>query len=863
MHIERERFSENPFASLHRLPYESFKEYAREVEHGFKRAMEMKILEGTIELNELLLYRCIVGRTLDVYDKLLEERREHPQEDLSPLLLLDTPIPELPSHLSDELREIVRTLSPLLKEGYRNGLHDDVIKSIPSEGRGIYRVALIQTNGESVRAIVYIKGAGSKLILEETEDSLFPGFPNNLDHLFFDNPRMNTHPRITGTETGPWGMLEFLALKTLFKRIISKYQIESVSEAIRKGIPIPIGIQEQADLSVYLQRLLSEYLHQESIEMNATWIGNFLPFVTVAAIVPGNKRMSRYEDGMNIQDIEQRRIFLQSYINPEYSRFLGRIIREQISLGAVFSKASSHRQNIYDSTHSAFPIADYSDLLFLGTLTHEERMYSIYATIERELGIRPLHEPITELNVSCDDVLESNAAFWEGIAEHTSIRANRRDLSRLSMIFPKCFEAIIAEALLNSSTKEEQRAWDEDGSTFIRLISERNPTHLTLETYERRKRENIPPDATETIIEMLNSPLMNHMRRFIDTGDQHELTQPDSIFRIPYETLRIIEAISDSSIRNSLMERFIRIQRRRNYPDEIYYHDDNRNLTRQVLYLFEERHFERLQLMIQEGNYERAEAFLEAFENITAIPYDNLVLHPADLRIPVVEYYSIALLSEDERRISQIQEEVMFFRNLYSVYSLMHSNAIFHEFQNDEIGLFNRIKARGLPHPTEVFIHYLTIFYQSPRMGRILEEIVNMWKTAEEENQRVFSDDNQSLTPDELYGMFVSSFDEWLVHEEQNSESEEERQGIRILRLLQICNLYQISIRTPQEVRAENLEKLLEIYEETCSNNLLQAIYRSNRRSGNLDGNFSEIRAKMYELMGYKRLAKHYRCMEQ
>lgn len=467
-----------------------------------------------------------------------------------------------------ELREQTEPLTTLVLA--RKPLETERLRL---EGRGAYHKHILFNR----EVIVYVKGTGNESAFNQAS-SAFPGFPSESDKLFFDDLFLQHHPRMLGTETLGWGLLELINSSVLFAQLADKYRWKSVIEAIDAGVTIPLSVTHYKELSSHLQSLLEKAINntEDTLDKEAMqWPGNFIGLGSVAQIVPSSRRLAREGDQTSDKEALEQRI-----TDPHVIETSGRTLRELFDAGYVYSEFSSHGQNLYDSGLVAQ--ADNSDLVFLGDYKtaagyrrgeaeypwDEEYQYRwddptvpipaslkrtvvMFNQLEQQNLLTPLYYPLPEEHISWDTIKTIQEKFWGEILKE---RAHKDAIPVVARLIPYMRTEINLAASQMLIENADQQRWDEI-ATRKEWIMQRYEALSVSDEYEKKKRHNLSKSqqwAMLVVLEKDHLPV-KAWKSFLQSGNMQDLLQDPRTANM-VELAQAIESIQDEAEKEALVQ---------------------------------------------------------------------------------------------------------------------------------------------------------------------------------------------------------------------------------------------------------------------------------------------------------------------
>lgn len=783
--------SDRYFEAMPHLPKNEFEDLKQKVLQG----LEQSVIEhsgGTGESQEAKkLKREAIARLEAVRKqlKLLEYDRRLPNPDSVNTLKVLREI-GLPS-------EIIRSWSVLRKQveqdlsvTYKKDIADSDLDELAKEGRGAYIHHQVNLPAQRRRFLPflsfgssqgtdtnldvtnYVKGIGAHSLLAENKesDALWHAFPRAGERLFYDETTgLNGHPRIMGTETKPWGIHEHINAALLLGTALEVFNINSLSEAIERGIPVPIGVKEHTDLSLHLQSELAEKAKKSNNafeKRNLTWLGNWLPFVSLATVVPGEKRFLRVASIIREGDQEKRLNDAQKLIDQKRMTDLAKMRIRQLQAGVTFSSVSSHAQNFYNAPDALLPIADYSDLIFLGGLQEKitgslsdimqifftqknvgikltsdlRQLATVYSSLSVTDGLRPLHTPVTELNIGYQSVVDVNALYWQELFGKGTEEVNE-DVGVASLYLKDIWNLAAAQHILGKIDKSKKKSWKKYASKQPQLFKALDESGLLLDTHTDRIDAFVSDYFVgETIYPLARTKEVQRVLNFIDTNDTSQLEELGPFNKV-LMIGRTIHQIKDDVIRTRLSEAFIAFQSKRDMVDlllEDEHHDE--------IYLFEDLHYDRVLKFIEDEDFETAEKTLTALSDLTSLNCDESDWHRASSdKLSTKMFLLERLVSADKTEVSEIAEHAKYHKQMTELFKGAAGNVFFNAFTDDEMDIFDFASENNLPSLRTIMINIMSSLGMDQKVRHFITEYLERYQSIVDSHRMTMVEDPTSL----------------------------------------------------------------------------------------------------------------------
>jgi len=271
--------------------------------------------------------------------------------------------------LAQQADELAEGLYPLMTLQYNrapNWLDEDY----EPQGRGIaFDVDTPLLTGVD-KVSVYLRGIGNPtLVYNDGRVYPYPGFPDDLTRMFFD---LRNESRIWGAQSMPTALMEFYNAASVFAAHARACGWTDISEAIRAGAVIPIGVGYDEGLTHYLESMLDDGLKHAGNEKDRRmygWDGNRKGFGYVLEVVPSIRRLKVHRTVVNSNHGE----LIDRVGRPEVWETIQRSFIENLKhSGAFLSAGSAHLQNVHwmpIGARTSMVFGDYADFVFLGDYT--------------------------------------------------------------------------------------------------------------------------------------------------------------------------------------------------------------------------------------------------------------------------------------------------------------------------------------------------------------------------------------------------------------------------------------------------------------------------------------------------------------
>jgi hypothetical protein len=489
------------------------------------------------------------------------------------------------------------------------------------EGRGSYHTGLPVADR---LATLYNKGTGSEQTFDKPA-GLFTGFPSQADKLFFDGLTVAQHPRMTGTETVRWALMEAVNAGYIFAYLAKREHWTGVEQAIDAGVTVPLNVMHFKELSCYLGDLLTERKNAEIHPLDEkalNWDGN-KALGSVSMIVPDHVRIAGGIDS-DINTVVKR------LINPEVAQTAARTLRTLLEAGFCYSSSSSHGQNLYKS--GLMGQADNSDLISLGdyrgrriewskdayglptykTATAEgQRATLLFYQLESDGLLTPKCAPIVSdgIRTTWEQTLDTQQAFWQELLGQSVAPEALNQMLRYMPLMRTEFNIAAALLLLDAHDDSD---WESLADAKRATLAEYETAFGVLTEYDAKVQSNLHEIDTlqydlHDMVEsgkLLSLPIINYLR----TGNEDFLLN-EPILQKATKLIHTLEAMADPDLRDEVLclcaaqfasRNTMRLDRE---PD--------------LVTLFEGRHYDLLNDLLSDGRTEDAKTVLQTLSLTT------------------------------------------------------------------------------------------------------------------------------------------------------------------------------------------------------------------------------------------------------
>lgn len=603
------------------------------------------------------------------------------------------------------------------------------------EGRGAYHEHIPVS---TTAATVYVKGTGNEEAFDQPP-GVFTGFPSHPEGLFFDSLNLARHPRILGTETARWALMEAINAGHVFAHIAKREGWTCIDEAVAAGVTIPLNVMHLKELSAYMGNLLAHHrsgpIHTFD-EEGLAWKGND-QLATVSMIVPGHVRMV----GGITDDVA---LVVERLTNPENTRVAARTLRTLLDAGFCYSSSSAHGQNLY--TEGLMAQADNSDLVSLGDYrgckvlwdynsvgrevyreisAYDQRMALLFYQFEQARLLTPMPLPVvsSEMRTTWEQTLAVGEAFWSELLRDVAQPGAIKQMMRYLPAMRTEFNVAAARLLIDA---HDPAAWEAEADKKTAILQHYEAEYGVLTEYRAKLEANLSEeDTTPYGLAML--PALGKLRSlpvmdFLRTGDEQFLRQ-DPILSKAITALDAIEGVQDVDIRDELLGEF-----GVNFATRTINGLDSRP---DMVTAFEGRQYDRLTELLAAGRLRDAQLFLEIIAATSTGPIAGCVSVERDGEVNRHKYTRLALEAgaDYEDLHSKACLEVAVERLKYNAYtagtSFMDMARSLAEGQSGEppAGLTGLGEAAGLPSPRGVLYNVLMSLPITPAERQVIAEV--------------------------------------------------------------------------------------------------------------------------------------------
>lgn len=604
-----------------------------------------------------------------------ERRLFSPIEDAR---LVITPAVLLPAfgvrpELVEEIKEGAETLRRISALALNRRPMDPECRDF--EGRGAYHTVPL---GDRI-VTLYVKGGGSDLVYPKlnTPAGPFPGFPSTPEGLLYQRITSRTsRPRITGTLTASWALMELANASDIFAQEAEQHDWRHRDEALEAGTTIPQDMLALPSLSAYLGNLTRQYIAGASDMERAAILGwpanNHL--VVMSLLVPGNERIRG-----GIEPKERGR--LHTVAN---GRGVGQTLRRLAKMGYCYSVGSAHAQNIYN-LRSSRPLAhaDSSDLVTLAdyddqriTITTgdglilaetvpagDRRTALMFLQLNGTEMVPPVVALPHERYAPWDDkVIKPQLAFWNKLLQGL---ADSRAIARIPNLMPLMGTEINMAAASLLIDPVDWASAERRAAQKRAFLSTYEEPYGALSEYERKVADNLLSEESIAFSRMLRHPALDipPLIDFMKTGDIQRLWNSPHFSRI-LRLQRAIDGVTDNDFRQEM----IRQAQGPAFTPTLHSNAEDILASQQLSLIteFDGRHYDLIRHYIETDNPGHACSTMISL-NMAASPY---VMHEPALggegeRLD--HHYARRLLVEGmtDQLYAQLQFEVMLGRHCF------------------------------------------------------------------------------------------------------------------------------------------------------------------------------------------------------
>lgn len=535
------------------------------------------------------------------------------------------------------------------------------------EGRGHRHHGIpVPVEGGAKNVTLYVKGGGNKETFEKNGGSIFPGFPNTTENLFFDDISKTGSGRVRGTQTVTWGIIEMINAATILAGVSKEHDWTSFEQALEAEVTIPLQVSYLPGLSQHVRELIAQKKTEtkttdEKARAAMEWEPNHLGVGTITQIVPGTKRMYETVRDQGVADKELRK----KWSDPEIPRTIGRTMRELFDAGFVYSKTSAHGQNLYE--RGLVAQADSSDLVFLGDVadtrftkeplnTEQKRWQHAYLLFlqlftnnEPQATMTPYIYPETKKGWPIQTMQEAQKTFWNELLRGY---AHPDAIDGLVTLMPFMHREIVAaiSATMVDGAGDKVQTWEALAAPRRELMETYKDFKVT-EEYDASVGDEIKPSESKRFSEVIQNDKLSHLRLmyFLQSGEITDLLEDKEIASL-YELAKAIESIKNTTVRDRLMQNAGKYFNGRGL-DVLMTEPDNTAS-------FEGTHALLMVDYIKQGEYKKAEAVVSVLTDVTDPQLRNETDFDGSAE-RLDHYYSRRLLDEDP---IELDEEIKFAR---------------------------------------------------------------------------------------------------------------------------------------------------------------------------------------------------------
>ena len=274
--------------------------------------------------------------------------------------------------LAQQVDELAQELYPLMTLQY-NRFPDNTDEDIEFQGRGVSFD--VQTPFLGVQDVsVYLRGCGNIQFVSGDQDThQYPGFPENLNAFFFDIGRQ---PRIWESQSIPTALMEFYNAAIVFAAHARENKWNDISEALRAGVVIPIGVGFDEGLTNHLESLLDNGVSTATTDDDRraySWEGNRQGFGYILEVVPSTRRLKTHA---SVSQLRHGKLVDRVRDPLVWKEIQTSMILNLRYAGAFLSPQSTHYQNVHwivPGKTASMIYGDYADFSFWGIIQNTMR----------------------------------------------------------------------------------------------------------------------------------------------------------------------------------------------------------------------------------------------------------------------------------------------------------------------------------------------------------------------------------------------------------------------------------------------------------------------------------------------------------
>lgn len=586
---------------------------------------------------------------------------------------------DIPDDVKKGIREIREKIDP---DTTLTHLRQAKKGEIDYEGRGVY--VKYQANGTEI--IVYLKGGGSQYINID-ESKPYPAYPNNAKELFFDDIESGTqHPRIVGTESWQWGMMEYVNLHVLLEAAYKQGMFSDFKDLIDKKIPFPIAVTQLPELTNYLKQFVDElrikYRENPIVMDSLNWQGLKDNLVICANVVPGTKRYERISDLYGVSEKTKNNAELM--IDKKRAKKSAALLKQMIKMGIIFSYESAHGQNIYDAD-SALPLADYSDFLLIGNYqggefedphdeessfyldSHTVRSFAIEQTLSRHDGMRPPIYIFSKLDLNYKQVFEAQKVYLTELLSDFNFDEKLIDkITNVSLISPTAIDRYISKLL---ETKYQSKEWDRVAKLQHSLIKNVDNNGILESELKQKIDSNISYYSLKEIKDNEFHPIYLQKEILaLFEGDEELLKQNPHMGEL-FKLMETILNLDDDDEKGKLFEALQKVSFSRNldkFTQKLWFRKEYSD----TIHLFDYQHIKMADALIKSNKIQEAILLLNSISKLGTNHMRNQYSYsnPVDGNLLLADKYAERLLEADDlQELEEIENILLFIQKIDNI----------------------------------------------------------------------------------------------------------------------------------------------------------------------------------------------------
>lgn len=336
------------------------------------------------------------------------------------------------------LKSTYQPLSSIFLTNQPKPRQEEDTEELYFEGRGVYH-----KDGDRT---IYVKGQGYPLRALRSTSSSKHGYPGIPDHRVVLGAQQD---QLEGTMDLEEAQIGAAYSISLLKRLMDRYHVTSIKDAIAKGWAVPIGISIYPEMSKEIYKVLHNGKSPKS---------SFPLYASMVSIVPGEQRLSQFITGSNKyaeSDYYSSEEMLRKWKGKRrkvlYS--VGKQIRDMLEVKILQNHQSFHTQNVsinLDTPEIAF-LVDSNSYLDLSTVDEYHTVHYLAYSLKRDRGGIHGISPDRLDSYTDPDMRKAAIAYYEGLLEGLCPKEVIKLIPALRVLFSPTIDFAMAEVLIRKA----------------------------------------------------------------------------------------------------------------------------------------------------------------------------------------------------------------------------------------------------------------------------------------------------------------------------------------------------------------------------------------------------------------------------